>query len=88
MGEVQTAFKSSTSDLTQTFIANVAGPAQVSQAFLPMIEKSNKKTIVNISSGLGSFGRGFGPINANYSVTKAALNMLVRPILIYPPALP
>lgn len=42
------------------------------------MEKSTKKTIVNISSTLGSIGSDFGVQSASYSISKAALNMLVR----------
>ena len=50
----------------------------LAQAFLPLVAKSGKKTIVNVSSTLGSIGTDFGKIAASYSVAKAGLNMLVR----------
>lgn len=59
------------------FQTNVYGPARVSQAFLPLLERSVKKTIVNVSSPLGSFGNGGVDFTASYSISKAALNMLV-----------
>ncbi len=46
--------------------------------FVPLVAKSTKKTVVNISSTLGSIGTDLGEKFASYSVTKAALNMLVR----------
>ncbi len=61
-------------------MTNVVGPAYVAQAFSGLVEKSAKKTIVNISSTLGSMGADFGTRCTSYSVTKAALNMLVRMI--------
>ncbi|KAI0353820.1 NAD-P-binding protein [Trametes cingulata] len=62
--------------LERTFHVNVAGTAAVSQAFLPLLEKGAKKTIVNISSSVGSIGYDFGPSFASYSISKTALNML------------
>ena len=50
----------------------------LAQAFLPLVAASGKKTIVNVSSTLGSIGTDFGKIAASYSVAKAGLNMLVR----------
>ena len=63
---------------TQVFKTNVAAPALIAQLYLPLIEKSEKKTIVNVSSSLGAFGYGFGETWASYAITKTALNMLVR----------
>ena len=62
-----------------TFKTNLVGPAFVAQSLIPLVEKSSKKTIVNVSSTVGSIGIDmFGKIAASYSVSKAALNMLVR----------
>ena len=58
-------------------IANVAGPALVAKVYLPYLEKSKRKVIVNMSSGLGSIGLDLGPKNSIYSISKTALNMLV-----------
>ena len=64
--------------LEEVFAINVAGPAAITQAFLPLVEKSAKKTIVNISSTLGSIGADMGPVHTSYSISKTAMNMLVR----------
>lgn len=66
--------------LMRTFRTNVVGPALVSQAFLPFLEKSEKKTILNISSSGGSLAIAaqVGTRNTSYAMSKAALNMLVR----------
>ena len=74
------AFEGNVDALVKTFVTNVAGPAYVSHAFLPLLEKGGKKTIVNISTTLGSIGTDFGPGQTSYSISKAALNMLVRPL--------
>jgi len=62
--------------LLQTFSCNLAAPALMAQVYLPLIEKSRRKVIVNVSSGLGSIGLDRGPVYASYSVSKAGLNML------------
>ncbi|KAI9061980.1 NAD-P-binding protein [Trametes sanguinea] len=62
--------------LQHVFDTNVVAPARVYQAYLPLVMKSTKKTIVNISSALGSITLARGPIYTSYSTSKAALNML------------
>ncbi|KAI0367403.1 NAD-P-binding protein [Pilatotrama ljubarskyi] len=62
--------------LQRTFEINVSGTAHVSQAYLPLLEKGTKKTIVNVSSTAGSIGIDLGPLYASYSISKAGLNML------------
>lgn len=57
---------------------NVVGPAYVGQVLFPFVERSHKKTIVNYTSGLASIGLDFGAKTATYSISKMAVNMLVR----------
>ena len=78
-GVGDTAYRMDMADLQAVFMTNVAGPAYISQLLLPLVEKSRMKTIVNITSSVGSIGSDFGAINASYSISKAALNMLVSP---------
>ncbi|HEU4324989.1 MAG TPA: SDR family NAD(P)-dependent oxidoreductase [Roseiflexaceae bacterium] len=66
----------------QTLAANLLGPWRVTQALLPLIRRSPRGRIVNVSSGAGShddpqFGltTGGGSV-ASYGVSKAALNAL------------
>ena len=73
------AFEGDVDTLLRTFKTNVAGSAHVSHAFLPLLEKGRKKTIVNISSTAGSIGADWSSIQTSYSISKTALNMLVRP---------
>ncbi|TFK87310.1 NAD(P)-binding protein [Polyporus arcularius HHB13444] len=75
-GGEDTAFTLDVDVLEQVFATNVVGPAYVAQAFSGLVEKSTKKTIVNVSSTLGSMGADYGTRCTSYSVTKAALNML------------
>lgn len=60
-----------------TLDTNVVGPALVMQAFAKVMAEGGK--MVNISSGLGSFGMGidFGGPTGTYAASKAALNMVV-----------
>ncbi|KZO98934.1 NAD(P)-binding protein [Calocera viscosa TUFC12733] len=53
----------------------VLGPALIVQAFIGLVAKSNKKVIMNMTSGLASIALDCGPKNASYSIAKTALNM-------------
>lgn len=66
--------------LSATFDTNVVGPAMIMQSFAKVMEANGK--IVNISSGLGSFGLdlGYGSPTTSYAASKAALNMMVRQV--------
>ncbi|KAI0353819.1 NAD-P-binding protein [Trametes cingulata] len=77
-GGADTAFSMDLDVLERTFHINVSGAAHVSQAYLPLLEKGAKKTIVNISSTAGSIGFDYAPIYASYSISKTALNMLTH----------
>ena len=48
------AFNSKPEELMKTFQNNVVGPALTAQAFLPLLEKGNRKVIMNMTSGLAS----------------------------------
>ncbi|MDX2847848.1 SDR family NAD(P)-dependent oxidoreductase [Actinacidiphila glaucinigra] len=62
---------------------NVVGLVRVTHAFLPLLGESAAPVIVNVSSGLGSFGTVLDPgknesryVTPVYSASKAAVNML------------
>ena len=57
---------------------NVTGVLMTTQAFLPMLEKSNDPKVVNISSGLGSCTASPRFSTTAYQCSKAALNMLTK----------
>lgn len=57
--------------------SNVVGPALIAQHFLPLLKKGGRKVIINMTSGLGSISKDLGPKCSIYSISKAALNMLV-----------
>ncbi|WP_336031679.1 SDR family NAD(P)-dependent oxidoreductase [Geodermatophilus sp. FMUSA9-8] len=71
---------------------NVAGVVRVTQAALPLLRSSDRGSIVNVSSGLGSFGANTDPARPEsqtplivYAASKAAVAMLT---LKYAQALP
>jgi NAD(P)-dependent dehydrogenase (short-subunit alcohol dehydrogenase family) len=67
-------------DVERAFQVNALGPLRVTQALLPRLRAGQRKTIVAITSGLGSIsGNQDGGWSA-YRISKAALNQLVRTI--------
>ena len=69
-------------DMHAMFEVNVFGPVRVTQAFLPLLRKSNAARIVMMSSGLGSLGSTLDVASdtwsvgfAGYCASKSALNM-------------
>ena len=69
--------------LREAFETNVFGVVRVTHAFIPMLRKSQAPAIINVSSGLGSFGMVTNPetlqskINSlAYSSAKAAVTMI------------
>lgn len=58
----------------RTFDTNFFGVVAVTQAFLPLIRKSEAGRIVNVSSGLGSLTQLSDPTNQYYSVNPFAYN--------------
>lgn len=57
---------------------NTLGPLRVTQALLPNLENGDRKTIINISSGLGSIAQNQSGRFYGYRESKAALNMFSR----------
>ncbi|KAJ6622651.1 NAD-P-binding protein [Mycena sp. CBHHK59/15] len=71
------AFTLDAAELATTFRVNTIGPALVTQAYLPLLEKGSRRVIVHVSSSLGSFNKGgISPTAPAYAMSKAALNML------------
>ncbi|OZJ02142.1 hypothetical protein BZG36_05229, partial [Bifiguratus adelaidae] len=67
-------------NFTRTFEANVVSVLNVTRAFLPALEKRQRRLVVTVTSGAGSNAL-MGEIKvtflaASYSVSKAAVNML------------
>lgn len=82
-GGPSSALTLSRETLRRTYETNVFGPVAVTQAFLPLLRKSDAGRVVNVSSGLGSLTENSGP-NGQYAAvkplaynsSKAALNMV------------
>jgi NAD(P)-dependent dehydrogenase (short-subunit alcohol dehydrogenase family) len=69
-------------DVEKAFQINALGPLRVTQALLPRLRAGRRKTIVAITSGLGSIsGNQDGGWSA-YRISKAALNQLVRTVAV------
>ena len=69
--------------LIEVYATNVFGVVRVTHAMLDLLERSEAPVVVNVSSGLGSFGVTTDPDRTEsarhalaYSSSKAALNML------------
>ncbi|KAJ5130325.1 uncharacterized protein N7515_006364 [Penicillium bovifimosum] len=69
--------------LQQIFSTNVIGAMLVTEAFIPLLLKSEKPYMIQVSSGLGSLALANDPSNISYAVSydeyrmsKAALDMM------------
>ncbi len=65
----------------QVMAVNVLGPLKMVEAFMPNVEASDQKKIINISSGQGSISSTFGG-QYFYRASKAALNMVMRSLAV------
>jgi len=72
-----------TSEVEAVYATNVFGAIRVLQAFTAQLDASPAPVVVNVSSGLGSFGRATdrdspfaGFVSLAYPSSKSALNML------------
>jgi NAD(P)-dependent dehydrogenase (short-subunit alcohol dehydrogenase family) len=70
-------------DVADVLATNVLGIVRVTRAFLPLLERSDNPVIVNVSSGMGSFGVTTEPerfestlVGLGYPASKAAVTML------------
>jgi NAD(P)-dependent dehydrogenase (short-subunit alcohol dehydrogenase family) len=64
--------------LLETLDVNTFGPLRVVQQFLPLLEKGDRKLILNVSSEAGSIADCWRESEFAYSMSKAALNMQSR----------
>lgn len=62
----------------RTYEVNSLGPMRVIQALLPHLQRGANKTIVNISSNMGSMTENIGGGSYAYRASKAALNSFTR----------
>jgi len=65
-------------DYSLTLAVNTLGPVRVTRALLPNLRASEMKTIVNITSRLGSIALTDNGVFYGYRESKAALNMFTR----------
>lgn len=65
-------------DFTRALAVNTVGPVRVTQAVLPNLRRGDGKTIIHITSGLGSIGDNTSGGFYGYRESKAALNMFNR----------
>jgi NAD(P)-dependent dehydrogenase (short-subunit alcohol dehydrogenase family) len=70
-------------DAELVFETNVIGVVRVTNAFLPLLEKSQAPAVINVSSGMGSFALTHDPERVEskitgplYTASKAAVTML------------
>lgn len=70
-------------DVQQVYNTNVFGIVRMMQTFIPLLEKSEQPVVVNVSSGLGSFGMVTNPntqeskVNSlAYCSSKSAVTMM------------
>lgn len=70
-------------DVERVFATNVLGIVRVTQAFVPLLERSANPVVVNVSSGMGSLAITTDPsrlestlVGLAYPASKAAVNML------------
>lgn len=68
-------------EVRSVYDTNVFGPIRVTRTFLPLLRKSSAPRIVNVSSGMGSFGITTDPerlestlVSIGYPTSKTALN--------------
>jgi NAD(P)-dependent dehydrogenase (short-subunit alcohol dehydrogenase family) len=61
--------------LQRTFATNLHGPLQVTQELLPLLRRSERGRVINLSSGMGQLS-GMGSGSAAYRLSKTALNGL------------
>jgi NAD(P)-dependent dehydrogenase (short-subunit alcohol dehydrogenase family) len=60
--------------VTRTLQTNTLGPLLVTQAFLPLLNRSNKPRVINVSSGGGQLAEGMDTWAPAYCLSKTALN--------------
>ena len=65
-------------DWRQVLEVNLLGPARVCEAFLDGVERSDRRLIVTITSGMGLLADNTSGGSILYRTSKAAVNMLMR----------
>jgi short-subunit dehydrogenase len=68
----------SVESMKQAFLVNAVAPLKIAEAFLPNLSSSYLKTIVSISSELGSINNNHTSGAYSFRASKAALNMIMK----------
>ncbi|HEY5790036.1 MAG TPA: SDR family oxidoreductase [Gammaproteobacteria bacterium] len=61
-----------------TWRVNVMGPARVTQALLPHVQRRSLRLVVGIGSDMGSIARATSPVSYAYRAGEAGLNALMH----------
>jgi NAD(P)-dependent dehydrogenase (short-subunit alcohol dehydrogenase family) len=69
-------------DYSRTIAVNTLGPVRVTRALLPNLRRGDGRTIVNITSRLGSISLNDFGVFYGYRESKAALNMFTKTLAI------
>jgi len=77
LDEEKSVLELSGETLLKTFLVNTIGPLRVAQAFWPLLKKSRRPRLINVSSRAGQLSS-MGTYAPAYSVSKAALNAVTR----------
>ena len=65
-------------DFAHVLDVNVMGPARMTEAFAERVARSSRRTIVTITSGMGSIADNTSGGYVPYRASKAAVNMVMR----------
>jgi NAD(P)-dependent dehydrogenase (short-subunit alcohol dehydrogenase family) len=83
VGDPRPVPETAAEDVGRILETNVVGIVRVTQAFVPLLERSANPVIVNVSSGMGSLGVTTDPsrlestvVGLGYPASKSAVNML------------
>jgi NAD(P)-dependent dehydrogenase (short-subunit alcohol dehydrogenase family) len=69
-------------EILRTLDVNAVGPVRVTEAILDNVRAGSRRTIVGMSSGLGSLSHNDSGGWVAYRISKAALNMYVRTLAV------
>jgi NAD(P)-dependent dehydrogenase (short-subunit alcohol dehydrogenase family) len=72
----------SVESMKQAFLVNAVAPLKIAETFLPHLSSSYLKTIVSISSELGSINNNHTGGTYSFRASKAALNMTMKSLAI------
>jgi NAD(P)-dependent dehydrogenase (short-subunit alcohol dehydrogenase family) len=82
-GKRKPVSETTAADVEEIVATNVVGIVRVTQAFVPLLERSANPVVVNVSSGMGSLGVTTDPsrlestiVGLGYPASKSAVNML------------